>query len=79
MGLSMNLDFHPKYFLDKSNLGGQALHQVFNDGDISMMDEMNKLVSGMHGLKRPSNKSGFSGLTPTKGARDSANTYELQE
>ena len=50
LGISMNLDFHPKCLLDKSNLpaGGQNLQQIFNDGDVSMMDEMNRLVVGLN-------------------------------
>ena len=50
LGISMNLDFHPRYLLDKSNLpaGGQNLQQIFNDGDVSMMDEMNKLLTGLN-------------------------------
>jgi hypothetical protein len=51
MGASMNQDMHPKFYLDKSNLKvsetGQ-LHAIFNEGDISMMDEMNRILNGLN-------------------------------
>jgi hypothetical protein len=45
----MNLDFHPK-MMDRSGLYSQSnvnLNNIFNEGDVSMMDEMNKLFSGL--------------------------------
>lgn len=49
VGLTMNLDFHPK-MMDKSGLytSNVNLNNIFNEGDVSMMDEMNRLLSGMH-------------------------------
>jgi hypothetical protein len=48
VGITMNLDFHPK-MLDKSGvLSSQVnFNNIFNEGDVSMMDEMNKLLSGL--------------------------------
>jgi hypothetical protein len=40
MGMSLNLDFHPK-FMDKSGVTASNLHNMFNEADVSMMQEMN--------------------------------------
>jgi hypothetical protein len=46
MGMSMNLDFHPK-FMDKSGVTASHLHHMFNEADVSMMHEMNAIVNGL--------------------------------
>jgi hypothetical protein len=40
MGMSLNLDLHPK-FMDKSGVTASNLHNMFNEADVSMMQEMN--------------------------------------
>ena len=52
--MTMNLDFHPK-MMDRSGLYSQSnvnLNNIFNEGDVSMMDEMNKLFSGVQNNKQ---------------------------
>lgn len=48
VGMTMNLDFHPR-MLDRSGIGSSHvnLNNIFNEGDVSMMDEMNKILSGL--------------------------------
>ena len=48
VGMTMNLDFHPR-MLDRSGIGSSQvnLNNIFNEGDVSMMDEMNKIFSGL--------------------------------
>ena len=48
VGMTMNLDFHPR-MLDRSGIGSSQvnLNNIFNEGDVSMMDEMNKILSGL--------------------------------
>ena len=64
MGMSMNLDFHPKY-LDRSGVTQSNIHKVFNEADVSMMAEMNHIVNGLQDKKRISGESGGSYNQPT--------------
>ena len=43
-GVTMDLGFNPN--LDKSGLPN--LNAIFNEGDVSMMDEMNRLITGFN-------------------------------
>jgi hypothetical protein len=49
VGMTMNLDFHPR-MLDKSGIASSQvnLNNIFNEGDVSMMNEMNNMLSGLH-------------------------------
>ena len=59
MGMSLNLDFHPKQ-MDKSGVTASNLHHMFNEADVSMMHEMNQIVNGLQDKKRISGESGGS-------------------
>ena len=52
VGVTMDLGFNPK--LDKSGIPN--LNAIFNEGDVSMMDEMNRLVTGFSMKNRDSDK-----------------------
>lgn len=52
LGVTMDLGFNPK--LDKSGLPN--LNAIFNDGDVSMMDEMNKIMLGLDPKRRDTHK-----------------------
>lgn len=48
-GMTMDLGFNPnidKSVIDKSGLPN--LNAIFNEGDVSMMDEMNRLITGFN-------------------------------
>lgn len=48
----MDLGFNPNY--DKSTMPN--LNAIFNEGDVSMMDEMNRLITGFQTRNRDSLK-----------------------
>ena len=51
-GVTMDLGFNPNN--DKSGIPN--LHAIFNEGDVSMMDEMNRLITGFQSRNRDSIK-----------------------
>ena len=52
----MDLGFNPNN--DKSGIPN--LHAIFNEGDVSMMDEMNRLITGFQSRNRDSIKEKLS-------------------
>jgi len=53
----MDLGFNPNF--DKSTMQPN-LNAIFNEGDVSMMDEMNRLITGFQTRNRDSLKDNYS-------------------